>query len=104
MSGEVRGNTPVEQTIREKLTDTLNPSHLDIFEEPYMHNVPPGSETHFKVVALPDKFHSVTLIQAKTPAQWEEITKPTSPSPACRGGFGKSGVLSTENCVNLTTV
>ncbi|GFG36440.1 hypothetical protein Cfor_00683 [Coptotermes formosanus] len=112
MSGEVCGNTPVEQAIRQKLTDTLNPVHLDIFNESYMHNVPPGSETHFKVVVVSDKFHNMPLIQrhrmvnealslelqngvhalsivAKTPTQWEESTKPVSPSPACRGGFGK---------------
>lgn len=63
MSGEVNGNRPVEQTIRKKLTDALNPVHLDVFNESYMHNVPPGSETHFKVVVVSDKFHNMLLIQ-----------------------------------------
>lgn len=63
MSGEVNGNRPVEQTIQRKLTDALNPVHLDIFNESYMHNVPPGSETHFKVVVVSDKFHNMSLIQ-----------------------------------------
>lgn len=63
MSGEVNGNRPMEQTIQKKLTDVLNPVHLDIFNESYMHNVPPGSETHFKVVVVSEKFHNMSLIQ-----------------------------------------
>jgi len=63
MSGEVNGNRPVEQTIQKKLTDALNPVHLHIFNESYMHNVPPGSETHFKVVVVSEKFHNMSLIQ-----------------------------------------
>jgi len=63
VSGEVNGNRPMEQTIQKKLTDAVNPVHLDIFNESYMHNVPPGSETHFKVVVVSDKFHNMSLIQ-----------------------------------------
>ena len=63
MSGEVNENRPMEQTIQKKLTDVLNPIHLDIFNESYMHNVPPGSETHFKVVVVSEKFHNMSLIQ-----------------------------------------
>ena len=63
MSGEVNGSRPMEQTIQKKLTDALKPVHLDIFNESYMHNVPAGSETHFKVVVVSDKFHNVSLIQ-----------------------------------------
>ena len=63
MSGEVNGNRSMEQTIQKKLTDVLNPVHLDIFNESYMHNVPPGSETHFKVVVVSDKFHNMSSIQ-----------------------------------------
>jgi hypothetical protein len=63
MNGEVNGNRPMELTIQRKLTDALNPVHLDIFNESYMHNVPSGSETHFKVVVVSDKFHNMSLIQ-----------------------------------------
>lgn len=63
MSGEVNGNRPVEQSIQKKLTDVLNPVHLDIFNESHMHNVPPGSETHLKLVVVSDKFHNMSLIQ-----------------------------------------
>lgn len=61
----MHGNTPVEETIRKKLTETLKPVHLDIFNESYMHNVPPGSETHFKVVVVSDKFHNMPLIKVQ---------------------------------------
>ena len=77
-----------------------------------MHNVPRGSETHFKVVVVSDKFVSLPLIKrhrlvndvlaeelaagvhalsivAKTVEQWEKANKDVEPSPACRGGFGK---------------
>jgi len=63
MSGGVNGNRPVEQSIQKKLKDALNPVHLDICNESYMHNVPPGSETHFKVVVVSDKFYNMSLIQ-----------------------------------------
>jgi BolA protein len=63
MSGGENGNRAVEQTIQKKLKDALNPVHLDIYNESYMHNVPPGSETHFKVVVVSDKFYNMSLIQ-----------------------------------------
>ena len=82
--------------------------------ESYMHNVPRGSETHFKVVVVSDRFDSVPLIKrhrlvneclddelkagvhalsivAKTTEQWEKANQElkVDASPACRGGFGK---------------
>merc|ERR1711911_379752 len=54
---------PVENSIREKLTTDLNPHHLDIINESYMHNVPRGSETHFKVVVVSNKFENLSLLQ-----------------------------------------
>jgi BolA protein len=63
MSKEVQGDKPMEHAIRKKLTEALNPVQLDIFNESYMHNVPPGSETHFKVVVVSDKFDNLPLIK-----------------------------------------
>ncbi|XP_063995344.1 bolA-like protein DDB_G0274169 [Diachasmimorpha longicaudata] len=103
---------PIENAIRVKLEKGLSPSFLEIFNESYMHNVPEGSETHFKVVVVSDQFSDQPLIKrhrmvnellqhelkngvhalsivAKTPAQWEQSSQTVSPSPACRGGFGK---------------
>ncbi|CAH2015497.1 unnamed protein product [Acanthoscelides obtectus] len=103
---------PVEQSIRKKLTEHLEVSHLEVINESYMHNVPKGAETHFKVVVVSDKFDGVPLIkrhrmvneilkdeiqngvhalsiEAKTTSQWNNSDKTIDPSPNCRGGFGK---------------
>jgi stress-induced morphogen len=80
--------------------------------ESYMHSVPKGSETHFKVVVISSKFQGQSLlerhkaintllsdefksglhalsIQAKTPEQWESSGHRVSESPACLGGMKK---------------
>ncbi|CAG0898646.1 unnamed protein product [Darwinula stevensoni] len=57
MSGQVAN------TIRTKLASALLPSHLNVINESFMHNVPKGSETHFKVVVVSDKFLDLSPIQ-----------------------------------------
>ncbi|XP_047984333.1 bolA-like protein DDB_G0274169 [Leguminivora glycinivorella] len=102
----------VENTIRNKLQTSLGTKHLEIINESYMHNVPKGAETHFKVVVVSDKFDGLPLIKrhrlvneilkeelqtgvhalsivAKTPEQWDNSDKVVESSPNCRGGFGK---------------
>jgi BolA protein len=64
MNGEAYGK-PVEHAIHKKLMETLNPVHLHILNESHMHNVPPGSETHFKVVVVSDKFNNLPLIKVQ---------------------------------------
>lgn len=54
---------PLQAAIRSKLAEKLNPVHLDVINESYMHNVPASSETHFKVVVISEKFENVPLIQ-----------------------------------------
>ncbi|XP_043276475.1 bolA-like protein DDB_G0274169 isoform X2 [Venturia canescens] len=111
MSNVLEGK-PMETSIRKKLSAALNPQHLDVLNESYMHNVPKGSETHFKVVVISEKFENQPLIKrhrmvnellkeeltsgvhalsivAKTPSQWEDSTKTVESSPACKGGFGR---------------
>eukprot|EP00934_Nitzschia_sp_Nitz4_P006513 Nitzschia sp. Nitz4//scaffold212_size37733//22299//22864//NITZ4_007736-RA/size37733-augustus-gene-0.13-mRNA-1//-1//CDS//3329542031//6503//frame0 len=102
---------PVAASIEEKLRAKFQPSHLDVINESYMHNVPKNSETHFKVVVVSSEFDSVkSLIQrhrlinevlaeelegpvhalsiiAKSPSQWEQNPVVT-PSPNCKGGDG----------------
>lgn len=43
--------TPVENAIRSVLQE-LSPVHLEVVNESYMHNVPKGSESHFKGILL----------------------------------------------------
>lgn len=54
---------PIETTIRKKLTECFVPKHVDVVNESYMHNVPKGAETHFKVVVVSDQFVDVPLIK-----------------------------------------
>ncbi|XP_068631337.1 bolA-like protein DDB_G0274169 [Battus philenor] len=102
----------ITKSITTKLQTALEASHLDVINESYMHNVPEGAETHFKVVVVSDKFDGLTLIKrhrlvndilkeelkngvhalsivAKTPKQWQESEQIVESSPNCRGGFGK---------------
>ncbi|KAM4013470.1 bolA-like protein 1 [Anomaloglossus baeobatrachus] len=107
-SGSQNMEKPVETSIRAKLSQNLEPCHLEVHNESYMHAVPAESETHFKVVVVSDAFRGKSLIQrhrlvndllkdelagpvhalsiqAKTPQQWEE--NPTiNESPGCMGG------------------
>lgn len=53
----------IENQITEKLKADFNPSHLQVINESHMHNVPTGSESHFKVVVVSDKFDGKRLIQ-----------------------------------------
>jgi stress-induced morphogen len=102
---------PVTEAIREKLSATFQPAHLDVINESHMHNVPKNSETHFKVIVVSSQFevtksplarhrlinaalaeelegpvHALS-ITAKTPAQWEKNSVVTR-SPNCQGGDG----------------
>jgi len=52
----------VEDDIIEKLQTALSPLHLEVTNESHMHNVPPGSESHFKVVAVSDEFNGKMLV------------------------------------------
>lgn len=98
----------IEDDIIEKLQTTLNPVYLDVTNESHMHNVPPGSESHFKVVAVTEEFNGKMLVarhrlinkalaeelegpvhalalHTMTPDEWAE--KGAAPeSPPCLGG------------------
>ena len=77
--------------------------------ESAMHNVPPGSESHFKVVIVSEKFSGLTRIkrhqtinailekelredlhalsiETLTTEEWEQRHGRTFDSPACLGG------------------
>jgi len=99
---------PVERAIRTKLSNILEPEHLEVHNESHMHAVPPGSESHFRVLVVSPRFDGLSLIQrhrlvnealreelstcvhalaiqAKTPQQWG--SNPTlAKSPQCMGG------------------
>src|SRR4030095_13289988 len=51
-----------QSEIERKLTEELAPRHLEVVNESDMHHVPPGSESHFKVVLVADAFDGERLI------------------------------------------
>ena len=53
----------IQEIIEKKLHSELTPAYLKVINESYMHNVPPGSESHFKVIVVSDKFDGQRLIQ-----------------------------------------
>lgn len=55
----------IEDSIHNKLQEKLGPSHLEIINESFMHNVPKGAETHFKVVVVSEKFSGLPLIKVR---------------------------------------
>lgn len=99
----------LQTTLEEKLTGALAPIHLEVANESFMHSVPAGSESHFKVVAvsavfegkplvnrhrivndlfaaeLRDSIHALAL-HLYTPAEWAKKNEGTPPSPPCLGG------------------
>lgn len=99
----------VQTTIQSKLEAAFSPSHLAVVNESNNHNVPPGSESHFKVTIVSDVFAGKRLLarhRAVNQALSEELAGPvhalamhtytidewqaqnqTSPdSPNCMGG------------------
>lgn len=46
----------IREQIEEKLRTAFDPVFLEVVDESYRHNVPAGSESHFKVVLVSDRF------------------------------------------------
>ncbi len=103
----------VQASIEEKLTVKLQPLHLQVENESNRHNVPPGSESHFKVVLVSDAFEGKSMVMrhrmineilAKelqnkihalslhtyTRNDWNEKSGSAPMSPPCLGGGKKS--------------
>ncbi|WP_297480715.1 BolA/IbaG family iron-sulfur metabolism protein [uncultured Photobacterium sp.] len=52
----------IQPQIEAKLNHHFSPVHLDVINESYMHNVPEGSESHFKVIVVSAQFEGQRLI------------------------------------------
>lgn len=99
----------VQTIIEDKLTAAMECRHLELVNESSMHNVPPGSESHFKLVLVSPEFGDLTLlrrhrrindilqdelagpvhalaIHAYTPEEWRQRHGDAPLSPPCRGG------------------
>jgi len=100
-----------QQEIEASLKAKLSPLWLEVLNESHGHNVPAGSETHFKVTVVSAAFTGqrrvqrhqqvYTLLQSQmdaglhalalhchTPEEWEAIGQ-VPDSPACRGGMSR---------------
>ena len=53
----------IASIIEQKLRNAFQPTHLAVINESNNHNVPPGSESHFKVVIVADAFNEQRLIK-----------------------------------------
>ena len=52
----------IQSIIEQKLEQTFKPDFLEVVNESYMHNVPEGSESHFKVTVVSTEFNDQRLI------------------------------------------
>ena len=52
----------VQAIIEQKLASGMQPQHLQVINESSNHNVPAGSESHFKVVIVADAFEGKALL------------------------------------------
>ena len=98
-----------QEIIEQKLVDAIPLEGLEVINESFMHNVPPGSESHFKVVIISDEFEGERLvkrhqrvnealaeelagsvhalaIQTLTSEEWKEKGEKIMPAPECLGG------------------
>ena len=99
----------VQATIEQKLANDYNPLHLEVINESSNHNVPEGSESHFKVVVVSPAFAGKNLlarhrlinatladelngvihalaIHTYTEEEWKEESNGAPMSPPCLGG------------------
>jgi BolA protein len=103
----------MQQTIETKITQGLHPLHLEVLDESPMHNVPAGSESHFKLVVVTESFAGKSLlarhrlvngllaaelqgslhalsIHTLTPEEWFDKGGSVPESPPCLGGSAKT--------------
>lgn len=102
----------VQTRIEEKLAEALAPAQLEVVNESHRHNVPPGSESHFRVTIVAESFDGQALLARHrqvnrvladelagpvhalalhtfTPMEWKQQGG-TRESPPCLGGEQRS--------------
>lgn len=98
----------IESTIKEKLNTAFSPSVLQVENESHKHNVPAGSESHFKVTVVSSEFEGKRLLQRHrtintalkaeleqihalsihtfTESEWSARSATSNETPPCLGG------------------
>ncbi len=105
----------VQSEIERKLAESIDAMHLEVINESSNHNVPPGSESHFKVVVVSEDFAGQSLvarhrkineiladelaskihalaIHTYTEQEWRDINGDAPMSPPCLGGGGRKNI------------
>lgn len=52
----------MQAAIEQKIAEHFQPVYMEVLNESHMHNVPPGSESHFKVTLVSEEFEGKRLI------------------------------------------
>ncbi|RMF19159.1 MAG: BolA/IbaG family iron-sulfur metabolism protein [Gammaproteobacteria bacterium] len=104
----------IQQAIQNTLKQHFDVTHLEVINESDRHNVPPGSESHFKVVIVSGDFEGKRQVQRHqavyrqlaglldgtvhalalhtyTPQEWLELGHAPA-SPDCMGGGKKKEI------------
>ena len=99
----------LQNVIEEKLNQAFSPQYLLVENESHMHNVPAGSEMHFKVQIVSDDFNEQMLLKRHrsvnkvleeelagpihalsthtfTKDEWQQRNGQVAKSPPCQGG------------------
>ena len=102
----------IQNAIESKITDSIQPEHLEVVNESHQHNVAPGSESHFKLTIVSAEFEGKILVarhrlinkllqeelngpvhalsmHTYSPQEWIEKNSAVRPSPPCLGGAKK---------------
>ena len=53
----------MHQRIETKVRNALAPTHLEIRDESHMHAVPPGAESHFRLLVVTPAFEGKSAVQ-----------------------------------------
>jgi len=56
-------NGTMYRRIESKVREALAPSHLEVTDESYMHGVPEGAESHFRLCVVSDQFQGLSSVQ-----------------------------------------
>ncbi|WP_371924646.1 BolA family protein [Endozoicomonas sp. SCSIO W0465] len=102
----------MKENIIDKLNESLQNDVIEVTNESHLHNTPPGSESHFKVVIVSEAFqgkmpvkrhqmiyglladelreqiHALAL-HTYTPGEWQARNQAAPASPDCLGGNKK---------------
>ena len=101
----------IESIIITKLEEAFSPDFLEVINESASHNVPDGSESHFKIIIVSQNFEGLSAVKRHQsvysvlaaelqadvhalalhtylPTEWEK-QKSVSNSPNCMGGSFK---------------